>query len=150
VNAPLNRPRAAAQVLPDKRVLALAAVPGLVFGFSLSHIGFGDFAEVHHMFIFSDLRLFLTFCGGVAFTALGVFWYRRTHALAPRTLHAGTVAGSVLFGAGWAVSGACPSIVLVQLGEGRLYGLLTLAGILCGTYVGGVLQRRAKLPAEGC
>jgi len=31
-----------------------------------------------------------------------------------------------------------------------MYGLLTLAGILCGAWVGGRVQVRAKLPAESC
>ncbi len=130
--------------------LAAAAVPGLIFGFSLSHIGFGDFGEVHRMFTFADLRLFLTFVGGVALTAIGVFVFQRRHALPSRVLHRGTVIGSVLFGAGWALSGACPGIVLVQVGEGRLYGLITLAGIVAGSWVGGRLQVRHGLPAEGC
>jgi hypothetical protein len=134
----------------SSRTLAAAAVPGLILGFALGNIGFGDFGEVHRMFTFADLRLFLTFCGGVAITAAGVALYRRRHPLPPRTLHRGTVIGSVLFGAGWALSGACPGIVLVQLGEGRLYGLLTLAGILTGAWVGGRVQQAARLPAESC
>jgi len=132
------------------RLLWVAALPGALLGFSLSHIGFGDFGEVHRMFTFADLRLFLTFAGGVTLTALGTFWFSRRHALARRPLHRGTVVGSALFGLGWAVSGACPGIVLVQVGEGRLYGLLTLAGILGGVWVGGLVQRAAKLPSEGC
>ena len=134
----------------SSRLLAAAAVPGLILGFSLGNIGFGDFAEVHHMFTFSDLRLFLTFCGGVAITAIGVALFRRRFSLPPRALHRGTVVGSALFGAGWALSGACPGIVLVQVGEGRLYGLLTLAGILAGAWVGGRVQQATKLPAESC
>ena len=134
----------------SSRVLLAAAVPGLILGFSLGHIGFGDFAEVHRMFTLADLRLVLTFVGGVTLTALGVTLYQRRWPLPPRSLHRGTLVGSALFGAGWALSGACPGIVLVQVGEGRLYGLLTLGGILCGAWVGGRVQARAKLPAESC
>jgi uncharacterized membrane protein YedE/YeeE len=42
------------------------------------------------------------------------------------------LAGGALFGVGWALSGACPSIALVQLGEGQLGALVTLAGIFLG------------------
>lgn len=132
------------------KVFAAAAIPGLILGFSLSHIGFGDFSEVHRMFTFADLRLLLTFAGGVTLTALGVAVFRRRHGLPSRPLHRGTVIGSALFGTGWAVSGACPGIVLVQLGEGRFYGLITLAGIFAGVWVGGRVQRAARLPSESC
>jgi hypothetical protein len=48
----------------------------------------------------------------------------------------------VVFGLGWALSGACPGIVLVQLGEGRLMAGLTLGGIFGGTWLFGLAQRR--------
>lgn len=135
---------------PSPRVLLAAAIPGLILGFSLSHIGFGDFGEVHRMFTLADLRLLFTFAGGVTLTALGVALFRRRHGLPSRRLHRGTLIGSAIFGAGWAVCGACPGIVLVQLGEGRFYGLLTLAGIVAGVWVGGRVQRAARLPSESC
>lgn len=106
---------------------------GLLFGFALSRIGFGDFAEVHAMFLFDDLRLFLTFCGGVAVSMVGFLALTKMSQLPRRTLHPGSVAGGVLFGAGWALTGACPSIVLVQLGQGYVTAFATLGGVLLGT-----------------
>ena len=47
-----------------------AALFGLLLGFSLSWMGFADFGEVHRMFVFADLRLFLTFACGVTLTGL--------------------------------------------------------------------------------
>jgi len=124
------------------RVYAANAGFGLLFGFSLSHIGFGDFAEVHRMFTFADLRLLLTFCGGVALCVAGFALVSRRWTFTARRVQAGSVAGGVVFGLGWALSGACPSIVLVQLGEGRLPALLTLGGILAGAWLFGRAQRR--------
>ena len=51
---------------------------------------------------------------------------------APRPIHKGTLAGGLLFGVGWAVCGACPSIALVQLGDGQWLALWTLLGIVAG------------------
>jgi uncharacterized membrane protein YedE/YeeE len=115
---------------------------GLIFGFALSRIGFGDFAEVHAMFTFSDLRLFLTFCGGVAVTMMGFLALGQMSKIPRRALHPGSVAGGVLFGAGWALTGACPSIVLVQLGQGYVTSLATLAGVLIGVAIYKPLHRR--------
>ncbi len=48
----------------------------------------------------------------------------------------------MLFGAGWALSGACPSIALVQLGEGQLAAAFTLAGIFTGNWLYAVARER--------
>jgi uncharacterized membrane protein YedE/YeeE len=106
---------------------------GLLLGFSLSWMGFADFGEVHRMFTFADLRLFLTFVGGVALTGAGFAILSRGKSLAPKPLHKGTIVGGVLFGVGWAITGACPGAALVQLGEGQLIALVTLGGIFAGT-----------------
>ena len=48
-----------------------SAVIGVLFGFSLSRIGFSSWDEVHRMFTFADLRLFLTFVGAVVVLSIG-------------------------------------------------------------------------------
>jgi uncharacterized membrane protein YedE/YeeE len=124
---------------------------GLLLGFSLSHIGFGDFAEVHRMFTFADLRLLLTFAGAVALCAAGFAALSRRWRFTARPAHAASAVGGVVFGLGWALSGACPGIVLVQLGEGRMLAGLTLGGILGGTWLFGLAQRRWGIGvAERC
>jgi uncharacterized membrane protein YedE/YeeE len=117
-----------------KSYLAIG-VPGLLLGFFLSNIGFWSWGEVHKMFVFGDPRLFLTFGGGVALTALGLWLVRGRVSPAPRPIHGGTVLGALMFGVGWALTGACPGIVMVQLAHGYLPALATLGGILAGTAV---------------
>lgn len=106
---------------------------GLAMGFLLSRIGFSDFGEVHRMFTFADLRMLLTFATAVAVSAavLAVLRARRHAPAIP--VHWSQLVGGCLFGAGWALTGACPSIALVQLGEGRIPALATTAGIVAGT-----------------
>ncbi|HYV45583.1 MAG TPA: YeeE/YedE thiosulfate transporter family protein [Myxococcaceae bacterium] len=133
------------------RVIGANAVFGLLLGFSLSHIGFGDFGEVHRMFTFADLRLVLTFGGAVALCAAGFALVTRRWRFVPRPAQAASAVGGVVFGLGWALSGACPGIVLVQLGEGRLMAGLTLGGIISGTWLFGLAQRRFGIGAvESC
>jgi uncharacterized membrane protein YedE/YeeE len=117
-----------------KRV-AGAALFGLLLGFSLSWMGFADFGQVHRMFTFADLRLFLTFMAGVALTGAAFLLLARGHILQQRPIHKGTLVGGLLFGAGWALTGACPGAALVQLGEGQLAALVTLAGIFGGAAI---------------
>jgi uncharacterized membrane protein YedE/YeeE len=54
------------------------------------------------------------------------------------------VAGSLMFGTGWALSGACPGPVATQLGQGVAWSLFTIAGIVTGI----VLYKRRQA-AEG-
>lgn len=113
---------------------AVTALFGLLMGFGLSRIGFSDFGEVHRMLTFQDFRMLLAFAGAVALIAFGLRLINKRTAFPPRSLHKGTIAGGVLFGIGWALTGACPAIAVVQLGEGRLPALFTLAGIVIGTW----------------
>ena len=124
--------------------LALFAMGGLL-GFSLSRIGFTSWDEVHRMFTFTDLRLFLTFAGGVSLLALIFFAIRKTTRpeWPGRPVLRGTLLGGVVFGLGWALSGACPGVAVVQLGEGKLYAVITLAGMLLGNHLyGAFLEKR--------
>lgn len=124
----------------------LTALLGVLMGFVLSRIGFSSWDEVHAMFVFSSLRMFLTFALAVmvlfvAFRVLAKVAAERTHFRA-RPIHQGTLLGGLLFGAGWALSGACPSIALVQLGEGQLAAGYTLLGIFAGNWLYGAVHAR--------
>ncbi len=122
------------------------AFTGLAFGATLSYVGFSSWDEVHAMFTFSSLRLLLTFSTAVLLLAVGWWVIMRVSNPRPswvdRKIHRGTLLGGVLFGVGWAVSGACPSIALVQLGEGQLAALWTLAGIFVGNWLYSVVHER--------
>ena len=118
------------------------AVMGLLLGFGLSEMGFSDFGEVQKMFRFADLRLFCTFVCAVALTMAGLALVARGRVLPAKALHRGSIIGGVLFGIGWALTGACPAVAMVQLGEGRLPALVTLGGILLGTWSYGKVHAR--------
>jgi hypothetical protein len=123
--------------------VAVVGLVGTTFGFFLARIGFSSWDQVHAMFTFSDLRLFLTFCTAVA--VLVVTWRvigRFATIGARRDIHPGILPGGVLFGMGWAICGACPSIALVQIGEGQLGGLLTLTGIFAGNWLYSIVHER--------
>ncbi len=121
-------------------------IVGVGMGYALSRMGFSTWDEVHNMFVFADLRLLFTFMAAVM--GLVVAW-RLVVMASPvkphwpeRALHKGTIAGGVLFGVGWAICGACPSIALVQLGEGQLAALWTLGGIFAGNWIYGLVHER--------
>lgn len=132
---------------------SLVSLVGLGLGFSLSRIGFSSWDEVHRMFTFTDLRLFLTFVTAVVVLAGGWALIRAfsSPSWAPRLVHRGSLVGGLVFGAGWALSGACPSIALVQLGEGQLAAIFTLGGIFVGNYLYAIVRERwLDWPSVSC
>ncbi|MEU6594148.1 YeeE/YedE thiosulfate transporter family protein [Streptomyces sp. NPDC046881] len=105
-------------------------ITGLALGFTVSNIGFGDYTELNRMFTFQDVRMFLSSAGAVVITvcAFALLRIRRT----PGRIHAGVIPGAVLFGTGWAISGGCPAIPIVQVASGYLPALVTIVGVTVG------------------
>jgi uncharacterized membrane protein YedE/YeeE len=111
-------------------ILVANIIAGLALGYTVANVGFGDFAELNHMFTFQDLRMLLAFGGAVVMIAVvfAILRVRRT----PGRIHAGVIPGAVLFGTGWAISGGCPAIPIVQVASGYLPALVTIAGVVVG------------------
>ena len=111
-------------------ILLANIITGLALGFTLSNIGFVDYAELNRMFTFQDLRMLLSFGGAVVIIAcvFAVLRVRRT----PGRIHAGVIPGAVMFGIGWAISGGCPAIPIAQVAGGYLPALVTIVGVAVG------------------
>ena len=111
---------------------------GTVMGFILARIGFANYDEINKMFAFTDFRLLLTFAASVGVLMIIGLLFRNRFPRQNKFIQPGTLPGSMLFGFGWAVTGACPSLVFVQLGQGRIPAVMTLFGI----YLGVILYRK--------
>ncbi|MGW4568868.1 YeeE/YedE thiosulfate transporter family protein [Streptomyces sp. NPDC004561] len=111
-------------------ILLANIITGLTLGYAVSNIGFGDYTELNRMFTFQDLRMLLSFAGAVVIIvcAFALLRVPRT----PGRIHAGVIPGAVLFGTGWAISGGCPAIPIVQLASGYLPALVTILGVTVG------------------
>lgn len=122
----------------------VTALAGLALGFSLSRIGFASWDEVHRMFVFDDTRLLFTFFGAALLLVPGWSLMRvaGVSEWITRSIHKGTLVGGLLFGVGWAICGACPGIVFVQLGEGQMGALWTLGGLVAGNFLYAVVHAR--------
>jgi len=118
------------------------ALVGILMGFALSHIGFTSYSELHKMFLFQDLRMLFTFAGAVMVAAIFFNFLMAGMPSSKKPMHPGIIPGSLIFGAGWAISGSCPSIALVQLGEGQLAAVFTAFGILFGAWLYRQVHRR--------
>ncbi|MEO6497604.1 MAG: DUF6691 family protein, partial [Mucilaginibacter sp.] len=50
--------------------------------------------------------------------------------------------GGIIFGLGWALTGACPGPMFVSIGYGYFSMILVVLGALLGTYLYGVVRNR--------
>lgn len=112
-----------------------AGLIGMIMGITLSMSGLTDYGEIHSLFILQNLQLILVFGGAIGLSMVGFFLLKRNRPITKKPFTKGTIPGSILFGVGWALSGACPATALVMLGEGKLAALATTLGILAGVWV---------------
>ncbi len=59
-----------------------------------------------------------------------------------KKFHRGNVIGALIFGLGWALTGACPGPLFAQIGSGFLVVVITLLSAIAGTWVYGLLRDR--------
>lgn len=64
--------------------------------------------------------------------------------LTPKKFNKGQIYGGLIFGFGWAITGACPGPLFAQIGTGALAVFVTLLSAIAGTWVYGYF--RDKLP----
>lgn len=62
----------------------------------------------------------------------------------PKKFNKGQIYGGLLFGLGWAITGACPGPLFAQIGTGATVVIITVLSAIAGTWVYGFL--REKLP----
>ena len=62
----------------------------------------------------------------------------------PKAFNKGQVIGGLIFGLGWAVTGACPGPLYAQIGAGAPVIIVTLLSAIAGTWLYGYF--RDKLP----
>ena len=62
--------------------------------------------------------------------------------LKPKKFHKGYIYGGLLFGFGWAITGACPGPLFAQIGSGATVVIVTLFSAIAGTWVYGYFKER--------
>ncbi|MCQ4139786.1 DUF6691 family protein [Chryseobacterium sp. EO14] len=70
--------------------------------------------------------------------------YGEKISIAPKKFNKGQIYGGLIFGFGWAITGACPGPLFAQIGTGAFSVAITLLSAIFGTWVYGYF--REKLP----
>lgn len=130
------------------------ALVGIVFGLALTKAEAISWYRIQEMFRFESFHMFGIFMTAIPTGALCLFIIRKLKLktaegeaieMPKKDFHPGVVLGSLIFGFGWALTGACPGPLYAQIGSGFLVTIVTLLAAIVGTWCYGKLQK--YLPA---
>jgi uncharacterized protein len=126
---------------------------GTVFGIALSKGEAISWFRIQEMFHFDSFHMYGIFMTAVPVAALSVFLIRRFKietiddqpvAIPEKKFHAGIIPGGLIFGFGWALTGACPGPIYAQIGTGYSVSIVTLLAALAGTWSYGLFEKSAR------
>jgi uncharacterized membrane protein YedE/YeeE len=133
--------------------LAYASVllMGMYLGVLFIKSEVASWERIHNMFLFKEAHMYLIIGMAIGVAMLSMLLIKRLHIKSvdgepityePKPYHTGVIVGGILFGAGWAITGACPGPIYAQIGVGEWLALLTFAGAMLGMFSYAALKTR--------
>lgn len=127
------------------------AVVGIIFGIAFTKAEIISWFRIQEMFRLQSFHMY-----GVIGTAIGVgvlsVWlikrykvktiYGEAIEFHSKKFNKGQIIGGLLFGLGWAMTGACPGPLFAQIGAGFFVIAIVLASAIAGTWVYGYFRER--------
>ena len=126
---------------------------GICFGFVLTKAEAISWYRIQEMFRFQGFQMYGIFMTAVPVGMLSVWLIKKFQlktisgepiVIPTRQYNHGYIFGGLIFGVGWAFTGACPGPAYAQLGSGFTVTIVTLLSAILGTWVYSYL--RPKLP----
>jgi len=117
---------------------------GIVFGLALTKGEAVSWFRIQEMFHFESFHMYGIFMTAIPSGALGLFLIRKMSLrsmtgepieVPTKVYHHGIIIGALIFGFGWALTGACPGPLYAQIGSGYLVTIVTFSAALFGTWV---------------
>jgi uncharacterized protein len=125
-------------------------IVGIVFGLALTKGEAISWFRIQEMFRFESFHMYGIFMTAVPVGALSLILIRRMKLktfegdaieIPTKEYHHGVIIGSLIFGVGWALTGACPGPLYAQIGSGYSVVLATLLAAILGTWTYGLVQK---------
>ena len=126
-------------------------VAGIIFGIVLTKAEVISWFRIQEMFRLQSFHMYGVIGSAVLTGILSVWLIKKFNissisgekiVLQPKKFNKGQIIGGLLFGAGWALTGACPGPLFAQVGTGATVVLITLLSAIAGTWVYGLLRER--------
>lgn len=126
---------------------------GIFFGILLVKAEVISWFRIQEMFRLESFHMYGVIGSAIVVGAIGIwiikkFKLKTIHGepiiLHPKQFNKGQVYGGLLFGCGWALTGACPGPLFALIGSGATAVIVVLFSAIAGTWVYGLV--RNKLP----
>ncbi len=126
---------------------------GIVFGIVLTKSEVISWFRIQEMFRFESIHMYgiiglAIIIGAISIQLIKKFelktFYGEGILFEHKPFHKGAIYGGLIFGFGWALTGACPGPLFALIGNGYSIILVSLFSALFGTWVYGYYQN--KLP----
>lgn len=126
---------------------------GMLFGIVFVKAEIVSWFRIQEMFRFESFHMYGVIGTAVIVGMISVFIIKKYNIktldgeqviLTPKTNNKGVIIGGLIFGLGWAITGACPGPLFAQIGSGFTVIIITFLSAVAGTWVYGYFQD--KLP----
>ena len=126
---------------------------GIYFGIVLTKAEVISWFRIQEMFHFQSIHMFGIIGSAIVVGAISVFLIKKFNLktfggedirLISKEYHKGLLPGGIIFGLGWALTGACPGPMFALVGNGVQVMLIAILSAIAGTFVYGVVKD--KLP----
>lgn len=126
---------------------------GILFGIILVKSEVISWFRIQEMFRLQSFHMYGVIGSAVIVGALSVLLIKKFNikslygepiVFISKKINKGQIIGGLLFGFGWAITGACPGPLFAQIGAGSTVVIVTLLSAIAGTWVYGYY--REKLP----
>jgi uncharacterized membrane protein YedE/YeeE len=116
----------------------------VVFGILLTKAEVISWFRIHDMFLFKEAHMYLIIGSAIATAAISILLIKyfkvktldkKEIVIDSKALNKGTIIGGVMFGIGWAMTGACAGPIFAQIGAGEWAAIITLIGAVLGAYL---------------
>lgn len=128
-------------------------IVGILFGTVFVKAEIVSWFRIQEMFRFQSFHMYGIIGSAIVVGMISVWLikkfriktiYGETIHISGKTFNKGQIYGGLIFGSGWALTGACPGPLFAQIGTGATVIGITLLSAIAGTWLYGLL--REKLP----
>jgi uncharacterized membrane protein YedE/YeeE len=128
-------------------------ITGLLFGIVFVKAEIISWFRIQEMFRLQSFHMYGVIGSAVAVGMLSVYLIKRFKIktiygeyihFEKKEFNKGQIIGGLLFGFGWAITGACPGPLFAQIGTGVTVTIVTLLSAIAGTWTYGLV--RNKIP----
>lgn len=128
-------------------------IVGVLFGIVFVKAEIISWFRIQEMFRLQSFHMYGVIGSAVVVGMISVFLIKKfniktmvgeTVDFHPKKFQKGQIYGGLIFGLGWAITGACPGPIFAQIGSGYLVIIVTLLSAVGGTWVYGLIKD--KLP----